>query len=67
MESKLVIIHRSQSLDDLRVPPGNRLEALSGTRLGHDSIRIDQQWRDCFRTSGFPACMVGRREPGSGP
>ena len=36
-------------LDDLRLPPGNRLEALSGDRKGQHSIRINQQWRICFR------------------
>jgi len=36
-------------LDDLRVPPGNRLEALKGDRLGQYSIRINDQWRVCFR------------------
>ncbi len=36
-------------LDDLRVPPGNRLEALRGQRAGHFSIRINDQWRICFR------------------
>lgn len=46
---KLVLIHRSKTLDDLRVPPGNRLEALSGKREGQHSIRINQQWRLCFR------------------
>jgi proteic killer suppression protein len=35
-------------LDDLRVPPGNRLEALKGDRHGQHSIRINQQWRSCF-------------------
>ena len=35
-------------LDDLRVPPGNRLEALKGDRRGQHSIRIDRQWRICF-------------------
>jgi proteic killer suppression protein len=35
-------------LDDLRVPPGNRLEALKGTRTGQFSIRINEQWRICF-------------------
>lgn len=46
---KLVLIHRSKTLDDLRVPPGNRLKALSGNREGQHSIRINQQWRVCFR------------------
>ena len=36
-------------LDDLRVPPGNRLEALKGNRRGQHSIRINDQWRVCFR------------------
>jgi toxin HigB-1 len=36
-------------LDDLKVPPGNRLEALKGTRSGQYSIRINDQWRLCFR------------------
>jgi toxin HigB-1 len=36
-------------LDDLRVPPGNRLEALKGSRAGQFSIRINDQWRICFR------------------
>ncbi len=37
------------TLEDLRVPPGNRLEALRGTRKGQWSIRINDQWRVCFR------------------
>ena len=37
------------SLADLRVPPGNRLEALSGNRRGQHSIRVNRQWRVCFR------------------
>ncbi len=37
------------SLDDLRIPPGNRLEALRGERAGQYSIRINRQWRICFR------------------
>lgn len=36
------------ALEDLRIPPGNRLEALSGDRAGQDSIRINDQWRICF-------------------
>jgi toxin HigB-1 len=46
---KLVQIHNARSLDDLRAPPGNRLEALSGDRKGQHSIRINDQWRVCFR------------------
>jgi len=46
---KLMQIHNARSLDDLRAPPGNRLEALSGDRRGQHSIRINDQWRVCFR------------------
>jgi proteic killer suppression protein len=45
---KLVMIDAAVKLDDLRVPPGNRLEALTGDRVGQHSIRINQQWRVCF-------------------
>ena len=45
---KLLLLHRSASLQDLRVPPGNRLEALAGKRSGQHSIRINDQWRICF-------------------
>jgi proteic killer suppression protein len=45
---KLVMIDAAERLDDLRVPPGNRLEALTGDRAGQHSIRINQQWRICF-------------------
>jgi toxin HigB-1 len=45
---KLRQIDASEKLDDLRVPPGNRLEALSGNREGQYSIRVNQQWRICF-------------------
>ena len=45
-------------LDDLRSPPGNRLEALKGDRRGQHSIRINQQWRICFRwTSEGPEAV----------
>ena len=46
---KLRILNQARRLDDLRVPPGNRLEALSGDRRGQHSVRINQQWRICFR------------------
>lgn len=46
---KLVMLHAAVNVKDLRVPPGNRLEALSGDREGQHSIRIDDQWRVCFR------------------
>jgi proteic killer suppression protein len=45
---KLTLINRAQTLDDLRTPPGNRLEALKGARKGTHSIRINDQWRICF-------------------
>ncbi len=45
---KLLYLHRARHLEDLRVPPGNRLEALKGDRRGHYSIRINDQWRICF-------------------
>ncbi|MNR47237.1 Toxin HigB-1 [compost metagenome] len=45
------MLNRAGRLDDLRVPPGNRLESLKGDRLGQYSIRINDQWRVCFRWS----------------
>lgn len=45
---KLLILDAAEALDDLRVPPGNRLEKLKGNRAGSYSIRINQQWRICF-------------------
>ena len=47
-QSKLMMLHNALDLNDLRVPPGNRLEALSGDRNGQHSIRINEQWRICF-------------------
>jgi toxin HigB-1 len=46
---KLAILDAAETLEDLRVPPGNRLEKLHGDRAGQYSIRINQQWRICFR------------------
>lgn len=46
---KLRQLEIAMSLDDLKVPPGNRLEALKGKRAGQFSIRINDQWRVCFR------------------
>ncbi len=43
------MINRATRLDDLRVPPNNRLELLKGDRFGQYSIRINDQWRICFR------------------
>ena len=46
---KLLVLDAAGLLEDLRVPPGNRLEKLSGDRRGQHSIRINDQWRICFR------------------
>lgn len=46
---KLLQLDAAGRLDDLRVPPGNRLEALKGDRAGQHSIRVNDQWRICFR------------------
>ena len=45
---KLRMLHRSTNIADLRIPPANRLEKLSGTRTGQWSIRVNDQWRICF-------------------
>lgn len=46
---KLLMLDAADALDDLRVPPANRLEKLRGNRAGQYSIRINEQWRICFR------------------
>ena len=48
-ERKLQMLNRATRLEDLRVPPSNRLELLKGDRHGQYSIRINDQWRVCFR------------------
>ncbi|HOY66044.1 MAG TPA: type II toxin-antitoxin system RelE/ParE family toxin [Candidatus Ozemobacteraceae bacterium] len=48
---KLLQIHAAVSLDNLKIPPGNHLEELKGSRKGQHSIRINDQWRICFRWS----------------
>lgn len=48
---KLRMLKNAKSVQDLRAPPGNRLEKLSGDRKGQHSIRINDQWRICFRWS----------------
>ncbi|MCH7739410.1 MAG: type II toxin-antitoxin system RelE/ParE family toxin [Chloroflexi bacterium] len=48
---KLAMLDAAGSLQDLRVPPGNRLERLSGDRVGQHSIRVNDRWRICFRWS----------------
>jgi proteic killer suppression protein len=56
MHRKLVMINAAANLADLRVPPGNRLEALKGERKGGHSIRVNQKGRICFRwTKSGPA------------
>jgi proteic killer suppression protein len=45
---KLAMLNAAVNLDDLRAPPGNRLEALHGDRKGQHSIRVNDQWRVCF-------------------
>lgn len=47
--NKLAMISQAVVLEDLKIPPANRLEALQGNRLGQHSICINQQWRICFR------------------
>ena len=52
---KLVMLDAADTIEDLRVPPGNRLEKMTGNREGQWSIRVNQQWRICFRwTSAGP-------------
>ncbi|PIU26539.1 type II toxin-antitoxin system RelE/ParE family toxin [Candidatus Aquicultor secundus] len=55
---KLVLLDSAERLDDLKVPPGNRLEKLSGNRQGQRSIRVDEQWRICFKWSAGDAYEV---------
>jgi proteic killer suppression protein len=53
---KLLILDAAENVNDLRAPPGNRLEQLRGDRSGQHSIRINNQWRICFTwTSAGPA------------
>jgi toxin HigB-1 len=46
---KLRLLNQARVLNDMRIPPGNRLEALKADRLGQHSIRINNQWRICFK------------------
>lgn len=46
---KLEVLHAAVEVEDLRIPPGNRLEMLRGDRAGKYSIRVNDQWRICFR------------------
>jgi len=45
---KLLLLDAAENLNDLRIPPGNRLEKLRGRRIGQHSIRVNNQWRICF-------------------
>ncbi len=56
--NKLVLINAAESINDLRVPPGNRLEKLAGVRAGQYSIRVNDQWRICFTWSASGAASV---------
>lgn len=55
---KLAMLNRAEQIDDLRIPPGNRLEALKGNRAGYYSIRINDQFRICFRFENGDAFEV---------
>lgn len=55
---KLAILNRVVTVAELRIPPNNRLEALKGDRAGQFSIRINDQWRICFRFAGGDAADV---------
>ena len=57
-QKKLRLINAASELNSLRVPPGNRLEKLAGDRSGQHSIRINDQWRICFRFDGGDAYDV---------
>ncbi|MEO8564170.1 MAG: type II toxin-antitoxin system RelE/ParE family toxin [bacterium] len=59
MLRKLVALDAAEVLDDLRVPPGNRLEKLEKDRVGQYSIRVNGQWRICFRWRDGDAFEVG--------
>lgn len=55
---KLRMLNRAMNLNDLRVPPANRLEKMKGDRVNRYSIRINDQWRICFKWSGNDAFEV---------
>ena len=55
---KLRMLNRAHNINDLRIPPGNRLEELKGDRVGQYSIRINNQWRICFAWYGNEADKV---------
>lgn len=55
---KLLMLHAAPTLDTLKTPPGNRLEQLTGRRKGQYSIRVNDQWRICFRWANGEAYDV---------
>ena len=55
---KLILLHSAARLENLRIPPSNRLELLKGNRAGQHSIRINDQWRICFHWTGSHAADV---------
>ena len=55
---KLRMLNNAASLNDLRVPPANRLEKLTGNRAGQYSIRVNEQWRICFEWRDGDAYLV---------
>lgn len=57
-QNKLKIVYAASRLDDLKVPPGNRLEALKGDRRGQWSIRVNEQWRICFKWDDAKAVAI---------
>jgi proteic killer suppression protein len=54
----LALINAAENINDLRVPPGNRLEKLAGDRAGQHSVRVNDQWRLCFTWSTGGASNV---------
>jgi len=56
--NKLALINAAENINDLRVPPGNRLEKLAGDRAGQHSVRVNDQWRLCFTWSTGGASNV---------
>lgn len=54
----MIHLEAASSLNDLRQPPGNRLERLRGSRIGQYSIRVNRQWRICFRWTDHGAADI---------
>ena len=61
---KLAVLNRVVSVDELRIPPNNRLEALKGDRAGQFRIRVNDQWRICFMSAfGASVAEIANRSP----